>query len=80
MAEKKEDEKKISEAEQKKLEKFRKKQFDIANKFKDEVLKKYKDFVKAVVIFGSFTRGDFHEKSDIDMLVVIDDTLARFTP
>ena len=32
------------------------------------------------MIFGSFTRGDFHEKSDIDMLVVIDDTAARFSP
>src|SRR3989338_7515755 len=52
----------------------------IANKFKDEVLKKYKDVTKAVVIFGSFTRSDFHKGSDIDMLVVIDDTLSRFTP
>ncbi|MDI6721879.1 MAG: nucleotidyltransferase domain-containing protein, partial [Candidatus Aenigmarchaeota archaeon] len=33
-----------------------------------------------VVLFGSLTRQDFHEKSDIDMLVVIDDTTARFTP
>ncbi len=80
MTDKPKQEAKISEDEKNKMEKFRKKQFDIANKFKDEVLKKYKDFVKAVVIFGSFTRGDFHEKSDIDMLVVIDDTLARFTP
>ena len=58
----------------------RKKKLEIANKFKDEICKKYKDFVKAVVIFGSFTRGDFHEKSDIDLLVVIDDTIARFSP
>ncbi|MFH0832924.1 MAG: nucleotidyltransferase domain-containing protein [Candidatus Aenigmatarchaeota archaeon] len=63
-----------------KLEKARKKHLDIANKFKDEVLGKYKDFVKAVVIFGSIVRGDFHDKSDIDLLVVIDDTIARFTP
>ncbi len=61
-------------------EKLRKKQLDLANKFKDDVLKKYKDFVKSIVIFGSITRGDYHEKSDIDLLVVIDDTLARFTP
>ncbi len=61
-------------------EKLRKKQLDLANKFKDEVLKKYKDVVKSIVIFGSITRGDYHEKSDIDLLVVIDDTLARFTP
>ncbi len=61
-------------------EKLRKKQLDMANKFKDEVLKKYKDLTKSVVLFGSLTRGDYHEKSDIDLLVVIDDTLARFTP
>ena len=69
-------EKKVDE----KSEKLRKKKLEIANKFKDEICKKYKDFVKAVVIFGSFTRGDFHEKSDIDLLVVIDDTIARFSP
>jgi predicted nucleotidyltransferase/uncharacterized protein (UPF0332 family) len=64
----------------KKQEAFRKKQIALANRFKDEVLKKYKDMIKAVVLFGSFTRGDFHEKSDIDMLVVIDDVVARLTP
>ncbi len=64
----------------KKMEALRKKQMDIANRFKDEVLKKYKDIAKAVVLFGSLTRGDFHDKSDIDLLVVIDDTMARFTP
>lgn len=63
-----------------KMEKLRKKQLDIANKFKDTVLKKYSKYVKAVVIFGSFTRKDFHEKSDIDLLVIIDDTIARFSP
>ena len=66
--------------EQKSLEKLRKKQFDTANKLKDDILKKYKKIVKAVVIFGSVVRGDLHEKSDIDILVVVDDTLARFTP
>ncbi len=64
----------------KKTEKIRKKQLAIANKFKDEVLKRYKDVTKAVVLFGSLVRGDFHEKSDIDLLVIIDDTMARFSP
>ncbi len=61
-------------------EKLRKRQLELANRFKDEVLKKYKNYVKSVVLFGSLTRGDYHDKSDIDMLVVIDDTVARFTP
>ena len=67
-------------AQDKQLEEFRKKQLAVANKYKDEILARYKDFVKAVVLFGSFTRADFHKKSDIDMLVIIDDTLTRFTP
>src|SRR3990172_12175890 len=64
----------------KKQELFRKKQLALANKFKEDVLKRYKNIVKAIVLFGSFTRGDFHEKSDIDMLVIIDDVMARLTP
>src|SRR3990172_3772316 len=64
----------------KKREAIKKKQFDSANKYKDMVLKKYKDMVKSVVLFGSLVRGDFNEKRDIDILVVIDDTIARFTP
>ena len=53
----------------KKMETLRKKQLEIANTFKDEVLKKYKDYTKSVILFGSLVRGDFHEKSDIDLLV-----------
>ncbi|OYT57227.1 MAG: hypothetical protein B6U68_02175 [Candidatus Aenigmarchaeota archaeon ex4484_14] len=63
----------------KKLEKLRKRQLKLADKFKDEVVKKFGKVVKSIVIFGSFIRGDFHEKSDIDLLVIIDDTAARFT-
>lgn len=61
-------------------EELRKKQLKIAEKFKEDVLKRYKNIIKCVVLFGSFVRQDFHDKSDIDMLVVIDDTLARFSP
>ena len=68
------------EEKKQKLEALRKKQIKLAERYKDEVLKKYKDIVKAVVLFGSYVRGDYHEKSDIDMLVVVDDVTARFTP
>ncbi|MBS3053547.1 MAG: nucleotidyltransferase domain-containing protein [Candidatus Aenigmarchaeota archaeon] len=64
----------------KKREALRKRQLELANKYKDAVLKKYKNLTKSVVLFGSLVRGDFHEKSDIDILVIIDDTLSRFTP
>ncbi len=72
--------KKMSKKYQEEMKKFREKQLKIANKYTDELLRKYKKFIKAVVLFGSFSRGDFHKKSDIDMLVVIDDTIARFSP
>ena len=71
---------KADEERKKKLQELQKKQIAMANRYKDEVLKKYKDLIKAVVLFGSFTRGDYHEKSDVDMLVIFDDVTARFTP
>lgn len=67
-------------AAQKKREKIKKEKIKLAQKYTDEVVKKFKKVVKAVVLFGSFTRKDFKETSDIDMLVIIDDTTARFTP
>jgi predicted nucleotidyltransferase/uncharacterized protein (UPF0332 family) len=76
-------EKKISRKEQgekKKLEELKKKQWKLAERYKDEVLKRYKKYIKAVILFGSLVRGDFHEKSDIDILVIVDDTVTRFTP
>ena len=73
-------EKKMSAKYQVEMKKFREKQLKMANQYTDVILKKYKQFIKAVVLFGSFSRGDFHKKSDIDMLVVIDDTIARFSP
>ena len=73
------EQKPISE-EEKKKEDLRKKNMELAVKFSEKTLEKYKDFVKSVVVFGSLIRGDFHDKSDIDMLVIIDDTVARFSP
>lgn len=70
----------MNKAKNKKMEELRQKQLKLANKFKDDVLKKHSKVVKAIVLFGSLVRGDFHEKSDIDMLVIIDDVTARFTP
>ncbi len=80
MAKKKHGSEKSDEAKKKKLEALRKRQIKLAEKYKDEILKRYKNIVKAVILFGSYVRGDYHEKSDIDILVVIDDVTARFTP
>lgn len=33
--------------------------------------------VRAVIVFGSVARGDFHDSSDIDVLIVADDLPER---
>ncbi len=47
------------------------------NKVKDysaKLREKFGKYVKAVVVFGSFARGNYTVGSDIDVLVIIDDT------
>ena len=70
---------KLEKKRKKALERLKKKQLKAAEEFKDKIVKKFGKIVKSVVIFGSFARGDFNEKSDVDLLVIIDDTTARFT-
>lgn len=47
---------------------------DSANKFKDKLLAMFKAYVKAVIVWGSITRGDFTGKSDVDVYILFDDT------
>ncbi|MFH0711134.1 MAG: nucleotidyltransferase domain-containing protein [Candidatus Aenigmatarchaeota archaeon] len=52
------------------------------NEVKDlakQILDKYGKFVKAIVMMGSVAREEFKPKSDIDVFVVIDDTMNKFT-
>jgi predicted nucleotidyltransferase len=44
-------------------------------KFTKKALDKYGDLVKCVVVMGSVARDEFKTKSDIDVFVVIDDTV-----
>jgi len=44
-------------------------------KFTKKALDKYGDLVKCVVVMGSVARDEFKPKSDIDVFVVIDDTV-----
>lgn len=60
-------------------EKIRKEIFKKANEFKKRCLKKYKDLIKTIFVFGSYLREDFTEKSDLDVLVLLDDTKMRIT-
>jgi len=48
--------------------------------FTRKVLGKYGKTVKCIVLMGSVARDEFKPKSDIDVFLVIDDTLRKITP
>jgi len=48
-------------------------------KFTKAVLDKYGKLVKCVVVMGSVAREEFKPKSDIDVFLVIDDTVEKIT-
>lgn len=74
------EEEKPKKKKSKKIEKMKKKNMKLAEEFKNKLIKDYGKIIKSVVLFGSYVIGGVHEKSDIDMLVIIDDTAARFSP
>ncbi|MFN0014530.1 MAG: nucleotidyltransferase domain-containing protein [Saprospiraceae bacterium] len=45
----------------------------IAQAVKAELQRLYGDRLAKVILYGSYARGDFHEESDIDFLVVLKD-------
>ncbi|NPA38369.1 MAG: hypothetical protein GXN99_01080 [Candidatus Nanohaloarchaeota archaeon] len=51
-----------------------KERVNVVERFAMELVKKFKKSVKSVVLYGSTTTGKFHEKSDIDVFIIIDDT------
>ena len=48
---------------------------DLANEVKRFLIDKYGRDIKQVIVYGSFARGEATEASDIDMAVIIDDSL-----
>ncbi len=48
-----------------------------AKEFAERMLKKYGPAIKSVVVFGSTARGDFNERSDIDIFIVYDDLFLK---
>ena len=46
---------------------------DIARKFSKLIYRELGDFISAVVLFGSAAKGTSKKKSDVDILIVIDD-------
>lgn len=45
-----------------------------SNQFRDKLLEMFKGYIKAIVVWGSITRGDFTGKSDVDVYIIFDDT------
>lgn len=44
----------------------------ILNKYVSELEKIYGAYLKAVILYGSYARGDFSEESDIDIMILLD--------
>jgi uncharacterized protein (UPF0332 family)/predicted nucleotidyltransferase len=45
-----------------------------SEKFKDKIVEMFKGYIKAVIVWGSITRGDYTGKSDVDIYIIFDDT------
>ena len=46
---------------------------ELTEEFVSQVAELYGERLHKVILFGSYARGDFHEDSDIDYLVVLND-------
>lgn len=51
---------------------------DLVALTKKELLRRYGKKIKKVLIYGSFARGEATDKSDVDVLVVVDDSLDLY--
>lgn len=60
------------------LKRYDKKDIDTAYEFAKQIYKEFKELVKAVVVFGSSTRGK-NPKGDIDVLIVVDDLSIKMS-
>jgi predicted nucleotidyltransferase len=48
----------------------------VLQEFKNSALKKFKSRIKSIILFGSVARNEFDKNSDIDVVVILDDTLG----
>ncbi|MCD6477964.1 MAG: nucleotidyltransferase domain-containing protein [Candidatus Aenigmarchaeota archaeon] len=71
---------KIKRKTAKKIKDFEKRRrAEIIKKFSKRLLEKYGPFIKSIVAWGSVVRNEFTSKSDIDVVVLVDDTRRDFT-
>ena len=48
---------------------------DLVDEIKKFLIEKYGDGIKQVLVYGSFARGEATNESDIDVAVIVDDSL-----
>jgi predicted nucleotidyltransferase len=48
----------------------------LLQEFRKSALKKFKSRIKSIILFGSVARNEFDKNSDIDVVVILDDTLG----
>ena len=51
--------------------------YDISRKFGERMYKEFGKFIKVIALFGSSITRKYNEKSDIDVLVIVDDTMIQ---
>lgn len=61
------------------LKRYHEDNLKLARAYSGSVFKEFGDFVKAVVLFGSLTKDTSVRGGDVDVLVVIDDTLISLS-
>ena len=52
---------------------------ELVKRFASEVMSNYGGFIKSIVLVGSTARGEAGSGSDIDLLIILDDTLEEYT-
>jgi uncharacterized protein len=55
------------------------KEEQVIKKFKQELIERYPDKVVTVLVYGSKARGDYHDESDIDVLVIAKESDWKFS-
>ena len=52
--------------------------YDIAYDYATKVYQKFREVVKSIVLFGSTAKETQKEKSDVDIIIIVDDVLIRW--
>ena len=68
-----------SKTNEEKKSKFKQPHIDIAYEFSKRAYREFGDFIKAVVLFGSYARRSEKKASDIDILILVDDSAYKIT-